>query len=347
MKKKAIVKPLLTSAILLALLGGATLPSGAVPVVAAETSQSTTYHLTDDEKVAVREYIQAKMTIDMQEYSLAFLEGMMEEMASGSAEAAWDEEIADLKANLTAEQVVVLDELEANLIGSIAQHYHYLFETLTVAGKSGREEAAAIVSKYESEDDASTPEAELAALKYAREVIVELLNKESAAIDNYIAYAEATGQELAGLLESGNSNLETITSATIGYGQALATASQPKFPYDFSEIDRQIAELTASLQSKVEDKSTANIENTGAQTSQSATNGSNDLQDVPGQGDGQISDVATGKGSISEAGQKKVMPNDNAKVLPKTSGESGLPLAVLGLITIFAGWLLTKKQEEK
>lgn len=139
MKKKAIVKPLLTSAILLALLGGAILPTGAIPVVAAETSQSTTYHLTDDEKVAVREYIQAKMTIDMQEYRLAFLEGMMEEMASGSAEAAWDEEIADLKANLTAEQVVVLDELKANLIGSTAQHYHYLFETLTVAGKSGRE----------------------------------------------------------------------------------------------------------------------------------------------------------------------------------------------------------------
>lgn len=118
MKKKAIVKSLLMSGIFLALLGGATLLSGAVPVVAAETSQSTTYHLTDDEKVAVREYIQAKMTIDMQEYRLAFLEGMMEEMASGSAEAAWDEEIADLKANLTAEQVVVLDELEANLIGS-------------------------------------------------------------------------------------------------------------------------------------------------------------------------------------------------------------------------------------
>ncbi|HEM6033389.1 TPA: LPXTG cell wall anchor domain-containing protein [Streptococcus suis] len=347
MKKKVIVKPLLTSAILLALLGGAILPSGAVPVVAAETSQSTTYHLTDDEKVAVREYIQAKMTIDMQEYGLAFLEGMMEEMASGSAEATWDEEIADLKASLTAEQVVVLDELKANLIGSIAQHYHYLFETLTVAGKSGREEAAAIVSKYESEDDASTPEAELAALKYAREVIVELLNKESAAIDNYIAYAEATGQELAGLLESGNSNLESITSATIGYGQALATASQPKFPYDFSEIDRQIAELTASLQSKVEDKSTANIENTGAQTSQSVSNDSNDLQDVSGQGGGQIFDVATGKGNISEAGQKKVIPNDKAKVLPKTSGKSGLPLTVLGLITIFAGWLLTKKQEEK
>ncbi len=52
MKKKAIVKPLLMSAILLALLGGAILPTGAVPVVAAETSQSTTYHLTDDEKVA-------------------------------------------------------------------------------------------------------------------------------------------------------------------------------------------------------------------------------------------------------------------------------------------------------
>ncbi|MFI3056136.1 LPXTG cell wall anchor domain-containing protein [Streptococcus sp. 2020WUSS084] len=187
----------------------------------------------------------------------------------------------------------------------------------------------------------------MAALKYAREVIVELLNKESAAIDNYIAYAEATGQELAGLLESGNSNLETITSATIGYGQALATASQPKFPYDFSEMDRQIAELTASLQSKVEDKSTAKTENTGVQTSQSATNGSNDLQTVPGQGGGQISDLATGKGNISEAGQKKVIPNDNAKVLPKTSGKSSLPLTVLGLITIFAGWLLTKKQEEK
>lgn len=229
---------------------------------------------------------------------------------------------------------------------AIAQHYHYLFETLTVAGKSGREEAAAIVSKYESEDDASTPEAELAALKYAREVIVELLNKESAAIDNYIAYAEATGQELAGLLESGNSNLESITSATIGYGQALATASQPKFPYDFSEMDRQIAELTASLQSKVEDKSTAKTENTGVQTSQSATNGSNE-QDIPGQGDGQISDVATGKGDISEAGQKKVIPNDKAKVLPKTSGKSNLPLTVLGLITIFSSWLLTNKQEEK
>ena len=174
-----------------------------------------------------------------------------------------------------------------------------------------------------------------------------MLNNESAAIDDYIAYAEATGQELAGLLESGNSNLESITSATIGYGQALATASQPKFPYDFSEMDRQIAELTTSLQSKVEDKSTANIENTGAQTSQSVTNDSNDLQDVPGQGDGQLSDVATGKGSISEAGQKKVMPNDKAKVLPKTSGKSGLPLTVLGLVTIFAGWLLTKKQEEK
>ncbi len=65
---------MLTSAILLALLGGAILPSGSVPVVAAETSQGTTYHLTDDEKVAVREYIQAKMTIDMQEYRLAFLE---------------------------------------------------------------------------------------------------------------------------------------------------------------------------------------------------------------------------------------------------------------------------------
>ncbi|MFI3056137.1 hypothetical protein ODU50_03485 [Streptococcus sp. 2020WUSS084] len=103
MKKKAIVKSLLMSGIFLALLGGATLPSRAVPVVAAETSQSTTYHLTDDEKVAVREYIQAKMTIDMQEYGLAFLEGMMEETASGSAEAAWDEEIADLKASLTAE----------------------------------------------------------------------------------------------------------------------------------------------------------------------------------------------------------------------------------------------------
>lgn len=44
MKKKAIVKPLLMSGIFLALLGSATLPSGAVPVVAAETSQSTTYH---------------------------------------------------------------------------------------------------------------------------------------------------------------------------------------------------------------------------------------------------------------------------------------------------------------
>ncbi|MFX3653850.1 cell surface protein, partial [Streptococcus suis] len=75
-----------------------------------------------------REYIQAKMTIDMQEYRLAFLEGMREEMASGSAEAEWDEEIADLKANLTSEQVVVLDELEANVIVSIDQHYHYLFE---------------------------------------------------------------------------------------------------------------------------------------------------------------------------------------------------------------------------
>ncbi|HEM4762963.1 TPA: LPXTG cell wall anchor domain-containing protein, partial [Streptococcus suis] len=90
----------------------------------------------------------------------------------------------------------------------------------------------------------------------------------------------------------------------------------------------------------------AKTENTGVQTSQSATNGSNE-QDVPGQGGGQISDVTTGKGNISEAGQKKVIPNDNAKVLPKTSGKSSLPLTVLGLITIFAGWLLTKKQEEK
>ncbi|MFX3851834.1 cell surface protein, partial [Streptococcus suis] len=63
----------MTSSILLDLLGGAILPTGAVPVVAEETSQSTTYNLTDDEKVAVREYIQPKMTIDMQEYSLAFL----------------------------------------------------------------------------------------------------------------------------------------------------------------------------------------------------------------------------------------------------------------------------------
>ena len=347
MKKKVIVKPLLTSVILLALLGGTILPSGAVPVVAAGISQSTIYHLTDEEKVVIREYIQAKMVIDIQEYRLAFFEGMMEEMTSSNAETAWDEEMADLKANLTAEQVVVLDELKANLIGSISQHYHYLFETLTVAGKSRREEAMVIVSKYESEEETSTPESELAALKYAREVIVEILNKDSTAIDSYVTYAEATGQELARLLESGNSDSEAIMSATIKYGQDLATASQPKFPYDFSEIDRQIAELTASLQSKIEDKSTVSTENTEMQTNHNTTNGSNDLKDVPDEGNDQISDVATGKGNISEAGRKKVMTNDKAKVLPKTSEKSGLPLTVIGLITIFAGWLLTKRQEEK
>ncbi|MCB2883642.1 LPXTG cell wall anchor domain-containing protein, partial [Streptococcus suis] len=42
-----------------------------------------------------------------------------------------------------------------------------------------------------------------------------------------------------------------------------------------------------------------------------------------------------------------VIPNDKAKVLPKTSGKSNLPLTVLGLITIFSSWLLTNKQEEK
>ncbi|MDG3131770.1 LPXTG cell wall anchor domain-containing protein [Streptococcus suis] len=318
MKKKTLSRSILKSMLLLSLIGGMGVQLVTVPIATAETIQTASYNLTDEEKAAVREYTEAKLALAMQDFYLAFFEGMMNETTADSWNTVWEEEVADLNTTLTNEQVAVLDEIKATLIGSIGQHYHYLFETLTVAGKSGREEAANIVAKYEAtEDEELRPEVELAMLTYAKEIIIEILDKNAKSIDNYVVSAEEKGQNLRQLLENENLDLEAIKTATVQYGQELSIASQPKFPYDFSEIDTRIIDLKMQLQT--------------SDTSASITeNPPYNEDDKDEQQNTQIDD----KGSIyHNIMAENISSSDKQqKILPKTSDKTGTFLMIMGLI---------------
>lgn len=383
MKKKKLVRSLLASVTVLALAGAAFAPAASRwPVVAAETVQPRTYQLTDEEKAALSEYTHAKLTLEMQAFSLAFFQEMMKEMGTDEAKKIWNEELTEVKASLDEDGLALLDKIQSTLLSSIRQHYHYLNETLTVLGKSSREEAAAIVAKFEEEaakeaDEKSAPEVELAVLLYSKELIIERLEQNSKAIDNYIADAEKNGKKLADMLASDSLDLETLEGAVISYGQDLAVASQPKYQYDFAELDMQIEALKAELAAAESGTgtSTDSSSETPASSTETASSSENAVPTPPSSSsnsetagtsssstenqtgasheeeDETSLGLAEDTDRLSGAGQQiKVTPRTKSvKVLPKTASQStpllaGLGLAIAGLATamIYQG----KKKEQ-
>lgn len=363
MKKKHILQPLLKSMAVLTLIGGVVFQVTTAPLAMAETVQVTTYSLSEEEKTALREYTEAKISLAMQEFYLAFFEEMTTSFSEFSNQA-WDSEVVDISAVLSPEQASLLDEIKTTYISSIGEHYYYLLETLTILGKSGREEAEAIVANYEAaavdNGEEASLEAELAALTYTKEVILAMLDTNHQAIEYYTKESERKQADLLALLAQETIEADRLTTAVVSHAQGIATASQPPFPYDFTEMDKRIAELTAQLQ--VAD--TGNFQPADGQSGTGLVNPESQQgvnQEVAnsglGAGTGEVGGLGGGAAEVPDIsglglagastvlGQAKVFPKplgSQSKNLPKTSSQREILLILLGFITGFVSFLSFK-----
>ncbi|MGT2964616.1 LPXTG cell wall anchor domain-containing protein [Streptococcus acidominimus] len=339
MKKNKMMKNLLQAGLVLSLLGGSSLPVFATLPVAAETVQVKTYELTAEEKAGIQEYTQAKLRVEMQEFYETVLKEMLD-IAPELATKAWEEESADIEKTLTPEQWVVFEGIKQSLINSIAGHYHFLWTMRGAMGGYGIQEAKDTVAKYEEDDEAATPpEVELAALKYMKELILAELAKNKAAIEGYQEYAVEEEKKFQALFLQDTIDIEALQTQIIQYGQALATASQPEFPFDFTGIEQRIEELTRQLTPQPKEGESGGL----------GTNGSGNLPPTPaGQGD-------PGTGSNDQPGGtgENNPPENNTtgnqvRILPKTSSTQGMMLPTLGLFLVgLVSLLLAKRKTEK
>lgn len=333
MKKNKMLKTLLQAGLALSLFVGATLPVVATLPVAAETVQVKTYELTAEEKAGIEEYIHARLRVDMQEFYEIALKAMWD-TALGTAAEVWEEGDPDIESGLTPEQLAVFKDVNQTLINSIATHYHFLWETRTVAGRFGLQEAKDIVAKYEAEEDVElAPEVELAALKYTKELILETLAKNKEALADYGKYATEQGEAFKNYLQQETIDVDQLKAQATSYGQALATASQPEFPYDFTELDQRIEELKRQLEPKNQNQEgTGNVTPTPPPT--------------PGNPDGSGSGETNQTDGTGETGPSKGSDTDKqVKILPKTSSNQGLLVSIWGLLVASLGMLILAKRK--
>ncbi|MBF0786585.1 MULTISPECIES: LPXTG cell wall anchor domain-containing protein [unclassified Streptococcus] len=331
MKKNKMTKTLLQAGLALSLLGGSTLPVFATLPVAAETVQVKSYELTAEEKAGIEEYVHAKLRVDMQEFYETVLKGMWD-TARETATKVWDEENAEIESGLTPEQIAVLKGIQQSLINSIATHYHYLWTMHVAVNGYGIQEAKDTIAKYEEgEEEELAPEVELAVLKYMKELILDVLAKNKAVLADYEQYATEVENQFKELFLQETIDLEALNIKTIQYGQALATASQPEFPYDFTEMDQRIEELTRQLEPK-----------------EPATSGIENSTPTPGTGrQGGLESEASGQpDGVGEIEPPKVVPTgESVKILPKTSSTQGLMMTLFGFFMASIGTLLIAKRK--
>lgn len=329
MKKKNLVLNLMKSVMVLGITGGMVFQTMTAPHVVAETVQVASYTLTEEEKTVVKEYLEAKMSIAMHEFYVAYWEEMNTNASSGFVNKALEEAQADIGEGLTSEQAALFAEVQSTLAGSINQHFHYMLETEKVMGGYGIPAAEAIVAEYDNTEENTeelAPEVELALAKYSKEVILEMLNKLNGAIEGYINYSKEAEADLLEVLSQDSIDKDALFVATTQYGQALVTASRPVFPYDFTELDARIAELTKQLQPTTSNNETGNVVDT------SVISGKPEEQS----GQDNIGNEQDQEEEESDSGdQNKVLPTNTAgkaKVLPKTASTTGALVSLLGFL---------------
>ena len=331
MKNKKRMNRLVKCLLVLGIVGGTVFQPVPPSPVAAETVQVASYTLTEEEATALQEYLEAKMSIAIHEFYVAYWEEMNANASSGFVNKALEEVQADIGEGLTSEQAALFAEFQSTLDSSINQHFHFMLEIEKVMGGYGIPAAEAIVAKYESEetDEELAPEVELAVMQYMKGGILERIQNLSVAIEDYKKQFDDKAKILFKLWNQEPVDKSALLAATTQYGQALVVASRPEFLYDFTEIDKRIDELANQLKPNNLTDNPVNRE-VGRKTS-SLSSVTTSQKQQQGTWKTEVQDELV---SIETAG--------TSKTLPKTASSTEMPLSLLGFFLWILGMQVRK-----